>query len=221
MAASAKRLIGKALNPVSDESLMKQYANGDYAAFATLYARNKGGLYRYLLRQLRDQSLTEDIFQDVWGKVITNAAEYQTTAKFTTWLYTIARNKVIDNKRHMKLVDGAIEKDKLFDDQTMSIDEQAQASSISQQPHALHENKEQSLAIEHCLQKLPRHQLEAFLLREEAGLSAQHIADIVNTNLEATKSRLKVAFKNLRECLNLKLALEHQASSANIKEPRL
>jgi RNA polymerase sigma-70 factor (ECF subfamily) len=206
---------------VSDESLMEQFANGDFAAFETLYARNKGGLYRYLLRQLREQSLTEDIFQDVWSKVITGATDYHSSAKFTTWLYTIARNKVIDNKRHMKVLGNTIDQDAILEEHMISVDEYAMARSICQNPQSSHESDEQALAIEHCLQKLPIHQLECFLLREEAGLSAQHIADIVNTSLEATKSRLKVAFKNLRECLSFKLALEHRTDSAKKQEPKL
>lgn len=208
------------MNSISDESLMIQYANGDFAAFEVLYARNKGGLYRYLLRQLRNQNLTEDVFQDVWSSVIIGAADYQSSAKFTTWLYTIARNKVIDNTRHMKVVNIAIDQDVLIDDEVMLINDGAVAASISQQPHAIHESAEHAVAIEYCLKKLPSHQLDCFLLREEAGLSGQDIAEVVNASLEATKSRLKMAYKSLRKCLTLKLQLTTTTQSLLSQEPK-
>jgi RNA polymerase sigma-70 factor (ECF subfamily) len=76
----------------SDEDLMLAYAAGDAAAFDAIYARHKGGVYRYLLRQCRDAGIAEQLFQDVWMNLI-RVRTRQPSAKFTTWLYTLAHNR--------------------------------------------------------------------------------------------------------------------------------
>jgi RNA polymerase sigma-70 factor (ECF subfamily) len=196
------------LDQISDEILLKQYANGDFAAFEQLYARTKGGLFRYLLRQVHNKALVEDIFQEVWGKVISHAASFQETASFKTWLYTIARNKVIDHVRHLQVADQIITSPKPHADESRADDMSEHYSSATNAPETLHKRLLDAQAIEHCLEKLPKHQLDCFLLREEAGLSAVAIADVMAVSMEATKSRIKTSYKNLRACLSLKLGLE-------------
>src|SRR5712691_7818817 len=85
--------------PAADEELMLAYAAGDAAAFDALYARHKGGVYRYLLRQCRQAGVADELFQDVWMNLIRSRASYTPTAKFTTWLYRIAHNRLIDHYR--------------------------------------------------------------------------------------------------------------------------
>jgi RNA polymerase sigma-70 factor (ECF subfamily) len=196
------------VDELSDELLMKRYANGDFAAFETLYKRNKGGVYRYLLRQLKQQNLAEELFQEVWSAVIDSASNYQQSAKFTTWLYRIARNKVIDQHRHLKVVSTVIADYDQVEIEDSSQDDQGRndpPNSTSVQndtPQQAHERAIQAKAIAQCLEKLPKHQLDSFLLREESGLSLNDIAQILDVGLEAAKSRLKTAYKNLRSCLN-------------------
>jgi RNA polymerase sigma-70 factor (ECF subfamily) len=198
---------------LSDELLMTRYANGDFAAFEVLYLRNKGGLYRYLLRQLKQQSSAEELFQEVWSAVIDSASSYKQSAKFTTWLYRIARNKVIDQHRHLKVVDAVIAQNEetkievaaphdINEDRIANMaSESSQYASQNSSPQNEHERAVKAQAIMYCLEKLPKHQLESFLLREESGLSLNDIAQIIDVNLEAAKSRLKTAYKNLRSCL--------------------
>ena len=80
----------------SDESLIAQYAGGDTAAFEELYRRHEMRIWRYLLHCLRDRALAEDVLQDVWFAVARDAARYRPTARFTTWLFTIAHHRLID-----------------------------------------------------------------------------------------------------------------------------
>jgi RNA polymerase sigma-70 factor (ECF subfamily) len=224
------------LHNLSDNMLVKHYAEGDIAAFEQLYLRHKGGVYRYLLRQLHTQALAEDVSQEVWGKVISNAQTYSdnivdeatknqtannsrgsaatqgetsqaSLPSFKAWLYTIARNKVIDHARHVKVVQQVIvpavnSNLSNIDDDLPSEQNQSQGS-----PEAADEQQSQATAITHCLKQLPRHQLDCFLLKEEAGFTVKMIAEITQANLEASKSRLKAAYKNLRSCLSLKLNL--------------
>jgi RNA polymerase sigma-70 factor (ECF subfamily) len=92
-----------------DEDLMLAYAAGDAAAFETLYSRHKGGVYRYVLRQCANAGIAEELFQDVWMNVLRARASYVPTAKFTTWLYRIAYNRLIDHWRttgQVELVTG-------------------------------------------------------------------------------------------------------------------
>lgn len=198
---------------------MQHYANGDFDAFEALYGRHKGRLYRYLHRQLIDTSLVDDLFQEVWGKVVSSASGYQASAKFNTWLYTIARNKVIDHIRHVRVVGRVMETANEHDG--CQFDEMPQqtvgANSLHTEPESRLEQSHQASAIEHCMQKLPKHHLDCFLLREEAGLSGQQIADIVQSNLEATKSRLRSAYKLLRQCLTLKMDEQAKNASASHK----
>lgn len=206
----------------SDETLMLNYAQGDFKAFEMLYERHKGPLFRYLSRQLHEQNIAEDIYQDTWGKVIASASRYKCSAKFNTWLYTIARNKVIDHIRHISLVNKVIPP---FNNIDESVDENADAdrqvstrseqvkAAIAMEPDTQLQQKEHKMAIEHCMQKLPKHQLDCFLLREEAGFSGQQIADVAQVTLEAAKSRLKVAYQQLRKCLAIQLDRDGQGIS--------
>jgi RNA polymerase sigma factor (sigma-70 family) len=83
----------------SDEALMLAYARGNAASFDALYLRHKGGLFRYLLRHTRNRALADDLFQEVWGKLIDTRARYEVRAKFQTFLYTIAHHCFIDHCR--------------------------------------------------------------------------------------------------------------------------
>ena len=83
----------------ADETLMLRYRDGDADAFAALYARHKGALYRYLLRQCGQPALAEELFQDLWLKLIAARAGYTVQARFTTYLYRLAHNRLIDHYR--------------------------------------------------------------------------------------------------------------------------
>src|SRR6476659_6977978 len=83
----------------SDETLMLAWAAGDLPAFEQLYARHRTRLYRYLLRQLRQPALADDVFQDVWQRVIAARTEWKPDASFATWLYRIAHNRMADHWR--------------------------------------------------------------------------------------------------------------------------
>src|SRR5258706_8729822 len=91
--------LAAARNDPGDEDLMMAYAAGDAAAFDALYQRHKGGVYRYLVRHCGNAGTADELFQDVWMNVIRVRATYEPTAKFTTWLYRIAHNRLIDHWR--------------------------------------------------------------------------------------------------------------------------
>src|SRR5437764_7756333 len=82
-----------------DEDLMLAYAAGDAAAFDALYTRHKGGVYRYMLRHCGERAIADELFQEVWMNVIRARDSYAPTALFTTWLYRIAHNRIVDHWR--------------------------------------------------------------------------------------------------------------------------
>jgi len=180
-----------AMVPAPDDSaLMLRYQDGDVAAFEILYRRHKDAIYRYLLRLCGHRDTAEDIFQEVWGKIVKARASYRPTAKFTTFLYRVAHNCFIDhlrrNKRH--------------------------ASNTTLEPE-LHSDPgetlelatERSLArerLELALKTLPDEQRDAFLLSEEGGLSMDQIASVTGCNRETAKSRVRYAINKLRDAID-------------------
>src|SRR5512137_2362766 len=83
----------------SDEALMLSFARGDAGAFEELYRRHESRVFRYLRRNVRDPEAANDLMQDVWFAVARSAARYQPTARFTTWLYTLAHHRMVDTFR--------------------------------------------------------------------------------------------------------------------------
>jgi RNA polymerase sigma-70 factor (ECF subfamily) len=186
----------------TDTILMQQYGAGDLRAFETLYNRHKGGLYRYFMRHISEPSLAEDLYQEIWNKVILQANHYKPAAKFTTWLYTLAHNKLVDHVRHLSVVNKVV---------VRSHDDEEIESPIELKPQHMHNEPESELSsarvaesLKLCIAQLPLAQKDSFLLKEEAGLSVKDIAKVLNTSFEASKSRLRYAYENLRQCLHVK-----------------
>ena len=172
---------------------MQKYSAGDIEAFNVLYTRNKAPLYRYFLRQTQHSNLAEDLGQDVWTKIIHARANYQVTAKFTTYLYQIAHNRLIDHFRRMshRIDDSAVPPD----------NPQELLDHHNKQPDALVESHQKMHAIIKLVNDLPAEQREAFVLKQDAGLSVHEIATITDTKAETVKTRLRYALAKLREGL--------------------
>src|SRR5450755_2128005 len=88
----------KALEP-SDEELMRRFRAGEGGAFPVLVQRHRARVFAFVLRLTQDRSRAEDALQETWLRVVRGAAGYTPTAKFTTWVYTIARNICVDAAR--------------------------------------------------------------------------------------------------------------------------
>ena len=185
----------------TDVNLIQQYVAGDLVAFETLYNRHKGGLYRYFMRHISDTSLAEDLYQEIWSKVVVQAKHYKLTAKFTTWLYTLAHNKLVDHVRHLSVVNKVV---------VNRDSEVAEGQDIFEVEKMGNESERELIssrigdALKQCIGQLPQVQKDSFLLKEEAGLSVKEIALVLNTSFEASKSRLRYAYDNLRQCLHVK-----------------
>ena len=172
---------------------MLAYAVGDAAAFDALYARHKGGVYRYLLRQCRQPAIAAELYQDVWMNLIRARASYAPTARFTTWLYKLAHNRMVDHFRaagHLTLVSAD---DDAHEDAVVAL-----PAARATEPALQAENRELGERLRAGLSSLPAPQREAFLLQQEAGLSLAEIAQLTGVSVETVKSRLRYAVAKLR-----------------------
>ena len=181
----------------TDEQLMLAYAAGDAAAFETLYLRHKGGLYRFVLRGIKERGIAEELFQEIWMRAIEARARYAPQARFTTWLYTIAHNRMVDHWRKRGLSLVSLESE---DPDDPAPPEPVAAA--AREPQRQAETNEQLARMAGALDALPPAQREAFLMREEAGLSLAEIAAATGANEETVKSRLRYAVAKLREALD-------------------
>ena len=175
----------------TDEDLMLAYRGGSMDAFDALYRRHKGPLYRYLVRQCRDPAAAEELFQDIWANLVRARAGYTVTARFTTYLYRLAHNRLIDHYR--RAAPGALAS---FDDEDASLPELA--SPRHEQPDAAYDSKARAARLLEVLAELPEAQREAFVLQHESGMSVEEIAEATGVNRETAKSRLRYAMAKLR-----------------------
>lgn len=178
----------------TDEKLMVCYRDGDPDAFARLYARHRGPLYRYLLRQCSTASVAEELFQDIWLKLVAARSSYTVQAKFSTWLYRIAHNRLVDHYRA-----GARGLPVSYADDCPEWMEIPAPTSV--QPEVWEDRRRQAEQLLALLAALPEAQRETFLLKEEAGLSLEEIAIATGTGRETVKSRLRYALARLRQGL--------------------
>jgi len=182
--------------PHSDEVLMQRYAGGDAKSFEALYQRHEMRVWRYLNRNVRNAAMADDLMQDVWFSVAREAARYQPSARFSTWLFTIAHNRMVDVIRAGR-PQVSLEVLESKDDPAISqlIDDPRRA------PHAGAVAHEQARALNRAVEALPEEQREAFLLHVEGELTVDEIATITACSFETAKSRLRYARSKLRELL--------------------
>ncbi|HEX9773256.1 MAG TPA: RNA polymerase sigma factor [Steroidobacteraceae bacterium] len=182
----------------TDEGLMLAWQAGNAAAFDRLYARHRGGVFRYLLRHCGNRASAEELHQDVWLRLIAARPGYRATARFATWLYTVARNRLIDHWRaaaSQRLVSLDVEQDDgmvvmQFEDPAARADPMRNAASW-----------QDGRRIVDALQALPGAQRDAFLLHVEGGLALTEIAALTGAPAETVKSRLRYAYARLRDAL--------------------
>jgi RNA polymerase sigma-70 factor, ECF subfamily len=185
----------------SDEQLMLSFKSGEAAAFATLVNRHRSAVFRFILRSVGQPQRAEDVLQETWLKVVRSSHEYEAKAKFTTWLYTIARNLCVDHSRR--------ESSRRFDE---SLDSPVgeEMNGVTLKDTVVDERVSTELTVHHlklrplieaALNRLPEEQREVFVLREYQGIGFKEIAQIVQVNENTVKSRMRYALESLRKSL--------------------
>src|SRR5271167_3404139 len=179
----------------TDQSLMQRFADGDADAFECLYRRHELRVWRYLERAVRDRAVADDLMQDVWFAVAREAPRYRPTARFTTWLFTLAHNRMVDWFRSRRPLESL---DALGIDAAEII---RNTSNDAGEPFAATLARDQMEALFDALRQLPPDQREVFVLQIEGDLSVEEIASITGSAFETTNSRLRYARTKLRELL--------------------
>ncbi len=183
----------------SDEALMLAYGTGDAAAFEELYRRWRGRLFRYLQHQCGNAARAEELYQDVWLKVVGARGHYEVAAKFSTWLFRIAHNRLIDHWRASGRQAVEVLASYDDDDDDPPADACAElAAPADQGPERLLERRDLAARMATAIAALPAAQRETFLLVEEGEMTLEEIAAATGTSRETAKSRLRYALAKLR-----------------------
>jgi len=190
----------------SDEFLMLAFAGGDAAAFTRLYDRHERAAWRFIRHRLGAQhaGAADDVLQETWISVARAAPRYVASARFTTWLLTVARNRVIDHLRAQSHAMPSIDAPAAGatpdgDDGERWADRVA--ADAADGPLARIESRQQAQAFLAALAQLPDAQREAFVLQAEGGLSVEEVASATGVGAETAKTRLRYARARLRTLL--------------------
>ena len=185
---------------LSDEEAMVRFNNGDALAFDLLLHRHSSGLLRFIIRMISGRkSEAEDLLQEVFVKVIENRKKYDPSKKFTSWLYTLARNHCIDHlrienhRKHRSLESPTYGRER----DGLVILDKVRSEEKNQEERAI--NEEMRALLSRGIEELRQEFKEVFLLREVQGLSLKEIEVITEVPLSTVKSRLRYAYRYLRE----------------------
>jgi RNA polymerase sigma-70 factor (ECF subfamily) len=170
---------------VTCEVLMARFQAGDPSALATLVGRHKRPLYNFVLRLLGSPAAAEDLVADVFGKVVQRAAEVGEGAKFSTFMYGIARGLCADRLRQ------AMPRE---DD---SLDTPEESGERERRVVSTQGNQRVARGVE----ALPVVEREVYLLREVGNLPFKDIAVITGASEATVKSRMRQALERLQESL--------------------
>ena len=180
----------------TDEALMQTFARGNMNAFEQLHDRHETGVWRFVFRSVQNQAVADDLVQELWFAVARSAASYQPTAKFKTWLFTMARNRVIDHSRTAK---NHASIDAENDEGESMFSDLAADSRLG--PLRQVSSREQAKALLDAIEQLPEDQREAFLMQAEGDMSVEDIAAATGVSFETAKSRLRYARNKLKTLL--------------------
>jgi RNA polymerase sigma-70 factor (ECF subfamily) len=183
-----------------DEVLMQSYQRGDARAFEILVQRHQGPVFNFILRYVGEPAAAEDVLQEVFLRVVKGAGSFERRAKFTTWLYTIARNLCIDAQRkarYRKATSLDAPTDEEADSPTLGQTVADRGASVEDSAF----DAQARAVLVRAITALSEEQREVFMLREYAGLPFQEIASIVGCPENTVKSRMRYALEHLRKIL--------------------
>ena len=192
------------LKGLNDAALMARFQDGDSRAFEVLLRRHRKPVYNFILRSVRSQATAEDLLQEVFLRVIRSAKSFRREAKFTTWVYSIARNMIIDHSRRMKFRNHASLdkplKGKDGDSRGAMLDLVSDGHHGASPSRAATSNELRE-RLQEAIDSLSDEQKEVFMMREYVGLQFKEIAEIVGCPENTVKSRMRYALEALRKRL--------------------
>jgi RNA polymerase sigma-70 factor (ECF subfamily) len=183
--------------------LLERYRAGDSRAFEQVIRRHQIGVYNFILRSVKVPAVAQELLQDTWIRVLVGLKDFQRSSKFSTWLYTVARNLCIDQarkavlRRHPSL--DQHHKNGASSDDGPSLGDTIADKGLLADRGAINQQLQQRLM--EAIDALPDDQREVFLLREHTGLAFKEIADIVSAPENTVKSRMRYALERLQSAL--------------------
>jgi RNA polymerase sigma-70 factor (ECF subfamily) len=198
MATTATSPSPETMSSLDDDQLMIRIQEGNRDAFDELVARHQSSVIGFLFRNTRDIQLSEDLTQETFLRVYDNAWDYLPRGKFRGYMFRVARNLLIDVVRRqtndvlVKAVKGSADGDS---------DAMARLVGEEQTPEVYARRRELRETVDELLEEIPEDQRLTFTLHHFADLPLAEVADIMETNVATTKSRLRLAREKLQDKL--------------------
>lgn len=186
------------LQELADEVLVSLYTKGNNNAFDTLLKRYEGKVFSYLLYSVKNQELAEDLFQDVFIKIVVRLknGQYAENGKFSSWMMRIVHNHLIDYYRttpSARIISNDTTESNLLNKADIAINENREKEMIDQQ--TLNEVRE-------LIALLPESQRQVLTMRIYDELSFKEIAAKTNCSINTALGRMRYAILNLRHMAN-------------------
>ncbi len=185
-----------------DEELIRRYRGGDSRAFQTLLERYQRGILFFVRQFFPNPERAEEIFQEVFMKVLERLDYFDSSGSFRGWLYTLCRNHCIDRLRYQK------RRPELPDSSFGDEERTNTPLTLQENPGPLPDRevyeKELATCLNDALQRLPEEQRETFILKERSGMTFEEIARSTGVSVNTVKSRMRYALTTLRRVLKNK-----------------
>lgn len=185
----------KTLTQLTDQDLIKRFAAGDSGAIEELVNRYKDRIYTSIYYLVKDKYLAEDIFQDVFIKVIDTIKgdRYSEEGKFLPWVLRIAHNMCVDHFRKVKRTPTIKTGDDRDIFEVLNFrEESAEQKVVQRQSHD---------RVRKMLDMLPEEQKEVIILRHYADLSFKEIAELTRCSINTALGRMRYGLLNLRKIM--------------------
>lgn len=178
------------MDSTSDKALMMKVKNGDLDKLGLLFERYNRPLFSFFYRMSKEAELCEDLVQSVFERILKYRETYTGDGKFTTWMFSIARNAHIDHYRKQQREGIPIE----IDEERMEVDQEEEKAVVNK--------KEKKELLEIALGRLDEDKREIIVLSRFEGLKYKEIGDILDTTEGAIKVKMFRAMKELKDLVN-------------------
>ncbi len=182
----------------TDIELMTEFQQGNRDAFEKLVLRHQMGVFNFFVRMTNDRESAEDQTQEVFLRLYRNASRYQVAAKFTTYLYRIARNCWIDHLRRSRRRGRMVSLDK---ENAEGVNLYDNIAADTNDPASRLEARDRASIVNQAIDSLPEEQRVVFVLSEVQGMKYAQIAETLEIPEGTVKSRMHVAISRLRDYL--------------------
>ena len=196
---------------VEDDTLVLRIQDGDNQAFEILVNRYRGALVGFFIKNVRDRELAEDLAQETLLRVYKQAWNYLPRGKFRGWMYRIARNLIIDSFRRRS--HDALVKASTSSGNEDNSDPLNRVAGEGKTPEVSADQAEVAAIVEEELKLIPEDQRLTFTLHHYCGLTLSEIADVMETSVPTSKSRLRLTREKLSEAL-----LRRGVKNPNLRE---